>query len=715
MNLAEALSTSLAELPPITKAPRFPLLHPDVIAREHEDPSGRYIVALGSHKRSKVLYFSMEQWQLLQLCDGTRSCEEIARTVSSRGMPATAEDIEQAVENLDKYGFFFRTPQEESITLAEKLAEERRDTSRNKKKGALDLYMIEVVTWDPDQWMGKMLSWVPWVYTPWFTALTVCGFLWMGYTWLANWHLFWNDSVSYWNFTQKGFLDIVEMYVLFGAIAFIHECGHGLTAKHFGAEVHHIGFLLIYTTPAAFVDSGRIWLQYGRRERCITIMAGLWVEMIVCVIATFVWWGTAAGSTAHDLAYKIVLVGGILPLIINLNPLMRLDGYLFLSEMTRTPALKEKSIGFLSAWVRKSIFRLPATIPVYPLRRQIWFATYALFSGAYSYLVLLFLARVTYAIFRNFTPEWAFVPATLVALAIFKSRILNLWGFLRTLYLDKRELMIAHRKFIFAGAAAVLVFLALPLWHERESADFLLEPAQRAVIRATAPGRVTQVLGSEGEYVQQGAPLLTLTDLRLDSEAASSRAGARMAAAAAMRAQIEYGELGTALAQSEAAQTQARVIADKAKSMELVTPISGVLVTPRMQDLKNAYLAEGAQVAEVDDTSKLRARLYISEADMRVVAHATSVALKVPSLIGPVTGTVVDVFPTDQQVAEGLTRAEDIQGYGADRHYVAIVDVPNDGGLRPGMSGTAKIFGRRRSALGLVVQPLLDFAGRKIW
>jgi putative peptide zinc metalloprotease protein len=714
MNLAEALSTSLAELPPLTKAPRFPRLHPGVIAREHKDPDGSYMLAMGADKRSKILYLTMEQWHLLSLCDGTRTCEEVARILNAQGIGATGEGIETIVEDLDKFGFFYKTPQEESITLAAKLAEERRNSSR-KKKGAIDLYMIDVVTWDPDRWMGKMLSWVPWIYTPWFTALTVCAFLFMGYTWLANWQLFWNDSLSYWNFTQKGLLDIVQFYFLFGIIAFIHECGHGLTAKHFGAEVHRIGFLLIYTTPAAFVDSGQVWLYHGRRERCITIMAGLWVEMMVCAIATAVWWGTAPGSATHDFAYKVVLIGGILPLIINLNPLMRLDGYLFLSEMTRTPALKEKSVGFLSAWVRRNIFRLPVVVPFYPRRRQIWYAIYAAASGLYSYLVLLFLARITYAVFRNFTPEWAFVPATIVAALIFKSRVLKLLDFLHTLYLDKRELMFAHRKPLLAAAASLLIFLSLPLWHERESADFVLEPVQRAVIRTATPGRVTQVLGSEGQSVRQGTPLLTLTNLRLQSESASSRANLRMASSAAVRAQLDYGNLGAAVAERRSAQTQARLIAEKSRTMTLVSPISGVLVTPRMRDWKDAYLAEGTQVAEVEDTSRLRARLFVPEADMRVLAHATSVALKLPSQVTPVDGRVVKVFPTDQEVAAGLASATEIRGFAGSTHYVAIVEVDNDGHLKPGMSGTAKIFGRRRSVIGLVLQPVFDFVGRKFW
>jgi hypothetical protein len=42
--------------------------------------------------------------------------------------------------------------------------------------------------------------------------------------------------------------------------------------------------------------------------------------------------------------------------------------------------------------------------------------------------------------------------------------------------------------------------------------------------------------------------------------------------------------------------------------------------------------------------------------------------------------------------------------------------VPNkDGLLKPGMAGTARLYGRRRSLAGFVAQDVDNFFGRKIW
>ena len=41
-----------------------------------------------------------------------------------------------------------------------------------------------------------------------------------------------------------------------------------------------MGFHLIFLTPAFFVDVTEAWVYAGRWQRLVTIIAGIWVEMI---------------------------------------------------------------------------------------------------------------------------------------------------------------------------------------------------------------------------------------------------------------------------------------------------------------------------------------------------------------------------------------------------------------------------------------------------
>jgi putative peptide zinc metalloprotease protein len=533
--------------------------------------------------------------------------------------------------------------------------------------------------------------------------------------WIARSDEVWRDSVQYWNMTEKTLLDVLEFYLMFAFVGFFHECGHAFTAKNFGAEVHRTGLMLIYTTPAFFVTTTEVWLHGRHHQRLFTILAGFWVELMLCAVATFVWWGTAVGGAVHNLAYKLILVGGIMPVLLNMNPLMRLDGYLFLSGLIRMPWLKEQSTAFVTSWVQHHLFRLPVTVPILPRRRALFFAGFALLSGAYTYMVLLFLSRLTYRIFYNYTPEWAFLPAGLVALRIFKSRIEKFLAFLKTLYLDKKEFMLAHWKQLALPVAAAVALVFVPLWHEEIQAPVLVEPNQRAVIRAEVPGRIEEVLVHEGQTVAAGAPVVQLLDLDVDTESAQSAAQLRLASAAMTAAQLQYGDYATAAVERQHWVERARLMADKRQRLVLNSPIAGTVVSPRMQDLRGSYVAEGTEIAEIQDMSAMRARIYVAEGDMRTLSEISGASLKLDSRLGGLAGQIASVSPTPQELPAGLMPPTKYKGLRPPQFYVLTVLLPNDATLRAGMSGEAKVFGRKRSLAWLVWQPVGEFLGRKIW
>ena len=60
-------------------------------------------------------------------------------------------------------------------------------------------------------------------------------------------------------------------------------------------------------------------------------------------------------SGSHDFAYQIILLTGIAVVAINLNPLIKLDGYYFLTETIEIPDLKERSTAFLSGWFQNRV------------------------------------------------------------------------------------------------------------------------------------------------------------------------------------------------------------------------------------------------------------------------------------------------------------------------------------------------------------------------
>ncbi len=90
----------------------------------------------------------------------------------------------------------------------------------------------------------------------------------------------------------------------------------------------------------------------------------------------------------------MMLITGIAAaMLINLNPLIKLDGYYMMCEAIGLNELKEDSTAYVSGWVKRNIWDLPVEVPYVPRRRRLGYVVYALLSGVYSYTILYILAR----------------------------------------------------------------------------------------------------------------------------------------------------------------------------------------------------------------------------------------------------------------------------------------------------------------------------------
>ena len=162
----------------------------------------------------------------------------------------------------------------------------------------------------------------------------------MTWMWIGRFGEIWRDSFEFYNFATKSGGDLLEFWILFGAMAFFHESFHGLTCKHFGGNVESMGFTLMYFAPSFYCDVTQVWIYGGKWERIATAIAGIWGDLIICFFATVVWWATTAGMSVHNLAYKIMMVTGIGVSVLNLNPLIKLDGYYIFCELIGKPDFK---------------------------------------------------------------------------------------------------------------------------------------------------------------------------------------------------------------------------------------------------------------------------------------------------------------------------------------------------------------------------------------
>jgi multidrug resistance efflux pump len=332
-------------------------------------------------------------------------------------------------------------------------------------------------------------------------------------------------------------------------------------------------------------------------------------------------------------------------------------------------------------------------------------------------MILYIVARFAGNLTRGISGDWAFIPATAAGLLIFRSRIKTLVAFMNTVYLDKKERLRAwftpQRLAATGVAAAVLVFV--PFWRDSIEGRFVFEPRAQATLRANVPGLVQDVVVQEGQRVKAGDLLVSMRNLDLQSNAGMANAKFVTASARYSDAQVHFEEFTQAEHEREESRAQAQQAMDRLGHLTVRSPIDGVVASERLQDLQNRYVKEGTELLTVADTSRMKARIYVPEFDLRKVVAGEKASLLVEGQIVPLPGTVESILPASEEIQDGLMHKTDYKGIRPPKFYVVTIVVPNDGSLRIGMPGTAKVFHGHTSLAGMLWEPLWDTISRKIW
>jgi putative peptide zinc metalloprotease protein len=717
MNLSEALDAALPEIPrsQISRK-RPPMLDPDMIVRE-DILDGEPLVVTYQRSTTNVFRFPPMQWELLQLFDGKRSYEEIAEKYSELTRSAvTADDIRAVAAGLDEANFWYKTPQEKNIALNEKLKAERR--RRSEKKAGNNLAHISFSAWDPDRYLTQLDTAIGrYVYSGWFTAAVVALFIFEVFVFVAKWNLLGHDIPLYYTFSKKSFADIARFWLIFFVIGFFHESSHGLTCKHFGGEVHSMGLMFLYLAPCFYCDISACWVSATRLQRLAAIIAGIWIEMVMCGIAMIIWTNTPVGEPIHDFAYEIILITGLAVVVINLNPLIKLDGYYFLTEWIGIPDLKERSTAFFSAWIQHHIFRLPVEVPIVPRRRVAFFAIYAFVSGGYSYLLLFAVVRFSFNVLAHFIAEWALIPAAALGFVVFRSRLRAFGKFLSNFYKVRQQSVLWRvTRFRLAALAVLAILLFLPIWHVRVDAYYLVEPSDVQVLRAGVPGTVRFMNVREGQQIQKGQPLAALNSLLHATHRVSTRANLEMAETRVADSEVRHRDLGPAIAaRSEAVQMDAAAVTESG-SLTIDAPFDGVVMTTAPENLTGRSVGQGEELIRVAKVSPPVIRVFVPAPELNRVHAGDLVALDTHATFVPVRLRLAPLDGQTSALPDGILHSQQYKGFELPAFYAARIylatSVPD---LRPGMAGRAKIFDKRLSVVERALVSARNLVRSHVW
>ncbi len=429
-----------------------------------------------------------------------------------------------------------------------------------------------------------------------------------------------------------------------------------------------------------------------------------------------VWENTLAGQWLHDFAYQMILLTGFAVALINLNPLIKLDGYYFFTEWIEIPDLKERSTAFLSGWFQSRVLRLPVETPIVARRRAPFFVAYAVASGIYSYGLLFFVVRFTYNVTSHWLAEFALLPAGALFFVIFRSRLLTLHRVTREWWQHTFGAGVRWRWRHVLAAMAIAILLFVPIWRDRISAYYVIEPEHTEILHSAIPGRVTEVLVREGEHVHAGQPLLRMTSLTAEAmrtAAAAQTSGARFTA---YQAEIAGRSIGPAAAEQSGAQRNAGLASEAVRSLLVAAPANGVILTQDPNLLLDKDVGTGESLIEMAISDARVARVFIPASALdRILPHA-QVALALPDSFSVLRLSLSPVAGDPVPLPSGLVAKQDYKGIEMAMYYSARMMLPAASANSPyGVSGQAKIFGRRRSFAGRGVLVLMNLIKAHVW
>nr|MBA2627551.1 M50 family metallopeptidase [Gemmatimonadales bacterium] len=485
---------------------RTPRLRPDIVIVEqvYRGQLSYVVKDLETHN-----YFRFRELEItvMRSLNGERTCGEAAAMLREDGINVSEAVVEGFAQKLGRMGLLERSLAERSTLQVERLRAERNRRARPKLfKG--ELLRMRWSMGDPDAAFNRWLPRLRFVFSREFVIASIALFAINIMLMLFNWDRFHTSFALLASGASLSVGSGIAFWLTLFGIVYVHELGHGLTCKHFGGEVHEMGFMLVYFQPAFYANVTDAWTFPNLSARLWVTAAGAWIGMILSTLAGIVWWVAEPGTMLSQIALLAFFFGGLFSVLTNANPLMPLDGYFALSDYLEVPNLRHRAFAHVDWLIRRHVLRLEMPMPAASERERRIFLIYGLCAVAYLTLALSIAARF---VIRRMA--WAFGP---VGVAIAVGVILLLlrgqfrsWGAAAVQSVrEHRATLFSSRARRWGGGAVVglLLIVTLVPWSITVTGPFRTAPARAMPVVATDTGYISRVLVREGTMVAAGTP-----------------------------------------------------------------------------------------------------------------------------------------------------------------------------------------------------------------
>jgi hypothetical protein len=642
----------------------------------------------------KYFRFGAVEVAVMRSFDGRRSPDEIARALAEEGKRIPARAVESFARKLSSIGVLERSLAERTTLELERLRAER----RRGRRPALFRGELLRMRWsmgDPDALFNRTIPALRWCFTPAFLVGSVALFAAYFSIIAARWGEFAQSVVQLYSFSNLTAGAVAVLWFTALAVILIHELGHGFACKHFGGEVHEMGFMLVYFQPAFYCNVTDAWSFPDVRARLWVTAAGSWIQLVVAGLAALVWTVARPGTLESEVAIAAMLIGGGTTILTNMNPLIPLDGYFALTDWLEIPNLRQRAKAYIGWWIRRSVLRLELPEPQVTERERRVFLVYG--SLALCYITLLF------TVIGRLLVGWSYAALGALGIVLAVALIAALarhgvaeWG--RALVLAARTRRARRsaggwrRNVAIVGGAVVFagIVMAFIPWSLTASGRFVLAPVRTLDIVAPDSGILAEVFVREGTRVPAGAPVARIVDRALERELLATARAVDSLSAAASRARAVNQAANAAELDEQRTAASARLagLESRVDALTLRARARGIVTTSHVEEQEGRRVDFGARILTIATVDSLEARIALDG------AGATRVRA------GQVAHLVTDASPGSQLVAS--VAAVSAAGDGSAGSVEARVPVRTDGAWRAAAAGEARVEIQRSSVLGAI-------------
>jgi putative peptide zinc metalloprotease protein len=674
--------------------------------------------------------FRPEEYALLDMLDGKASLNELKEQFEARFPPRriTLDELARFVSTLHRSGLVIGDRPGQGPQLFER---RRQRIWKQWMAWLANIMSLRFRGIDPDWMLEKLDPWFGWLFEPWAVAVAMSFVTSAVMLVLVNFDVFRSKLPDFHQFFASG--NWLYLGIALAVTKVLHEFGHGLSCKHYGGECHEMGMMLLVFTPCLYCDVSDSWMLPSKWKRAAIGAAGMYVEVIIASIATYLWWNSHAGIF-NQLCLDVMFVSSVSTILFNANPLMRYDGYYILSDILEIPNLRQKATSILGrAATRWCLGIKQPEDPFLPQRNRALFALYAVASSLYMWMVTASIFIFTWSVFKPYRLQ--VLGQILAAGALWGLVIRPLQGMIKFLNVPGRRDEVKALNVTVSGlvAAAVLGAIALIPLPQRVWCAAELRPRGEEMVYVTVAGRLESLAVKAGDIVKKGQELARLSSIDLDlaiadleGKAAQSRARLNSLQRERFTDPAAGLEIGTV---EESLKSVEEQLAKKRKDREelvLVAPRDGVVLPPtsvpaskeaaatgklpawsgNSLDKKNlgATFTEGTVLCLVGDAEKLEGVMVVDQSEVEFISRGQPIDLKLDAFPWRTfTGAVNELAET--HIEAGSERLsvkaggqvptktdESGREMPISTSYEAMMSLDDpDGVLTPGMRGTARI------------------------